>query len=217
MKKLLLVATALIALSLLASTVVVAEPTHPNELGLYTNVDGTGATGGFYEQYNEFVLYLVLTKPADTENGEVPYPAIRYFECRLDFSPFGSLIKTGEYLPATSVNLGETSALYSEGYLEYIVGFATDVPVTNESVVLVTLTFLSLNDPGRIEVTLGPTRNYTPPSIPGQMAFGGAWPSDPRVMYSVSGSHDAPVFIINGEEAVATEQMSFGQVKALYR
>ena len=35
-------------------------------------------------------------------------------------------------------------------------------------------------------------------------------------MYSMGGSHEAPVFVFNGE-AVAVENESFGSVKALYR
>ena len=55
---------------------------------------------------------------------------------------------------------------------------------------------------------------------PGQMAFlGGYEPAPPYSllpMYSIGGSHDAPVFIFNGE-AVDVESESFGTVKALYR
>jgi hypothetical protein len=35
-------------------------------------------------------------------------------------------------------------------------------------------------------------------------------------MHPVSGSHDAPVFLFNGE-AVTVESDTFGSVKALYR
>jgi hypothetical protein len=36
-------------------------------------------------------------------------------------------------------------------------------------------------------------------------------------MYPVSGSFDAPVARVNGEAVVATDQATFGALKALYR
>ena len=37
----------LIAFSLFTSNASVAEPTHPNEVGLYTTTDGSGGTGTY--------------------------------------------------------------------------------------------------------------------------------------------------------------------------
>ena len=54
------------------------------------------------------------------------------------------------------------------------------------------------------------------PAIEGKMSFCTGCPSDGIVMNPVSGSHELPVFaFIAGP--VASEAMSFGQVKALYR
>jgi hypothetical protein len=65
-----------------------------------------------------------------------------------------------------------------------------------------------------INVTLGPISTM-PPSISGQMAF--VTPNSTlEAMYSMGGSHDAPVFLFGGE-AVPVEKESFGSVKALYR
>jgi len=63
-----------------------------------------------------------------------------------------------------------------------------------------------------VEVTLGPP---SVPSIPGHMGF---LPPNPpiEIMYSMGGSHEAPVFIFNGM-AIPVESESFGSVKALYR
>ena len=205
MKNLILVA---VVLTLLAPLTVSAEPTHPNELGLYATTDGTGPSG-IYGSNVLLNVYLVLTKPTDTDTG-IPYDTINAFECRLEFSPIGDLFMLGDALPPMSINIGDNSHLH-EGYLEYVVGIATDWPVTNESVVLIEFTFIHVA-PGAIEVFLAPP---SLPYFPGLMAFqsvsGHVLP-----MYPISGSFDAPVFLFEGE-AVAIENQSFGSLKALYR
>ena len=210
MKRLLFAVTAIVAFSMLAPSAVIAEPTHPNEVGLYfENEDGTGPTGAFGIGI-PLNVYLVLTKPTDTMSG-APYPTINAFECRLDFNPIGNMFKLGEVYPGNHVNVGDNANI-GLGYLEYVVGFASDVPVTDESVVLLMIVFMHTAE-GVIEVTLGPTEGGQ--SIPGEMAFQSV-PGQLRVMYSMGGSHDAPVFLFEGI-AIAVEEESFGSVKALYR
>ena len=210
MKKLLFAAAAMVMLSMLAPGTGFAEPTHPNEVGRYTNDDGTGATG-IYGIGTLLEVYLVLTRPTDTLTGN-PYTTINAFECRLNFNPIGDLFKLGEILPPESINIGESNNIM-EGYLEYVVGIGTDWPVTDESVVLVHFLFMHFA-PGVIEVTLGPISNYNP-SIPDHMAFQ-SLPGHLLIMHSMGGCHECPVFLFEGE-AVAVENETFGSVKALYR
>ncbi len=209
MKKFIIAVSALVALSLLCPGIGHSEPTHPNEIGLYMNEDGTGATGTFDVEVPIYA-YLVLTKPADTADNDTPYSTINAFECRLTFSPSDGLFKVGDQLPPTSVNIGDNSSI-SHGFLEYIVGIADDVPVAGESVVLIEFGFFAVVD-SRIEVTIGPTSR---PSRPGIMVFqsesGHLVP-----MYPISGSCEDPIFIFNGE-AVDVVKESFGSVKALFR
>ena len=209
MKKLLFAVITLFAISMLAPSSGTAEPTHPNEIGLYTTPDGYGATGT-YEINVPVDVYLVLTRPTDVENNNEPYSTINFFECQLNFNPIGDIFMVEEVLPPDNVEIGDNDHI-SDGYLEYIVGIPYTNPliVTDESVVLIHFQFIAI---GVIEVTLSPT-SYQ--EIPGQMAF--SWLDyDPQVMYSMGGSHDCPVFIFGGE-AVPVEQESFGSVKALYR
>ena len=196
--------------ALLFTGSVFAEPTHPNEVGLYMTPDGYGATGT-YEIGIPVDVHLVLTKPTNTETGQ-PFDAINVFECQLNFSPVpeGTLFNLGEYYPGSAFNVGDNWHI-DEGYLEYIVGFGENIPVIDEAVVLVTITFFSTTA-SEIEVTLGPTSSS---SIPGQMNFG-LGVSTPHIMNPVSGSPDAPVFLFHGE-AIAVENETFGSVKALYR
>ncbi len=208
MRKFLFAVYATAALSLLlVPGSSVAEPTHPNEVGLYTTQDGYGPTGTFIVGA-PVTVYLVLTRP---EKDGVPYLTVNAFECLLSFNPIGNMFKLGEVFPPGSINVGDSNNI-GLGYLEYIVGFADDFPVTNESVVLVTITFLHAA-PIVTEVTLGPPLYGG--SIPGEMAYQSVQ-GDLRVMYSMGGSHEAPVFIFQGE-AIAVEKESFGSVKALFR
>jgi hypothetical protein len=214
MRTLKILTVLLSVLTLLSVNIAVAEPTHNNEVGLYTNDDGTGATGT-YVMETPVDVYLVLTRPTDVENGDAPYSFILAYELTLTFSPVpnNDLFLVGVLLPPENVDIGLRKDI-NEGFLDFTVGLASSasLPVTNESAVLVTLTFLNTN-PGMTAISLGP-----PPrtSTPGEMDYIGENNPDIRVMYSMAGSHEAPAFLFNGE-AVVVENASFGSVKALYR
>ena len=219
MKKLLLSVFAVALLPLLMAGVVLAEPTDPNEIGLYVTQDGTGPTGTTVIG-TPVEVYLVLTRPTDVEGNGQPFISFAGFECLFTFNPVPSLlILLSTELPPQSLDIGRYKDI-QEGILEFIVGISnqTALPVVNESVAMAKLTFLNL-DTTVTEVSLGPIQDIA--SIPGQMAFlGGHTPNGPGYeltpMYSMGGSHEAPVFIFNGE-AVAVENESFGSVKALFR
>ncbi len=214
MKKSLLITVVFLVTSMLAGSVGLAEPTHPNEVGLYTEPNGFGPTGTYIVGV-PVEIYLVLTKPADAQNGYEPFAHVQGFELALHFepNPTGDLFKLFEELPEGSVNVGDNSDI-NQGFLAYVVGISSSYPlmVTDESVVLMTLHFFKLSS-SPTAVTLKPT---SPASIPGQLAFLGESYEQLRAMYPVSGSHDAPVFFFN-DIAVAVENESFGSVKALYR
>lgn len=97
------------------------------------------------------------------------------------------------------------------GYLEFIVGFAAEVPVVDDAILLVSLQFINSNlDP--VEVTMSPV---SLPSIPGTLGF---LPINPPLveMFPSSGSLDDPVFMFGGT-ATPVEKETFGSVKALFR
>ncbi len=160
-------------------------------------------------------VYLVLTRHTDVENGDAPYSFILAYELTLTFNPVPNddLFLLDAVLPPENVDIGLRKDI-NEDFLDFTVGLATpaSLPVTNESAVLVTLTFMNTN-PGMTAISLGPT---TRTSTPGEMDYIGENNPDIRVMYSMGGSHEAPVFMFN-DEAVAVENASFGSVKALYR
>ncbi len=207
MKKMLLAVIAVFSISMLAPGTGLAEPTHFNEIGLYTTTDGYGETGTFVVNAPVDV-WLVLTKPAPEG---IPCDGVRGFECQLNFNPIGGIFKLMDLLLAPGLNIGDIDHIH-EGYLEYIVGFGDQLPVVNEAAALIHFQFLNTNS-GPVEVTLGPIELA---SIPGQMVFADPTVTILEIMYPVSGHPDAPVFIFNGA-AVSVETESFGSVKALYR
>lgn len=199
-----------IVFSLLAPHTVSAEPTHPNEVGIYTNSDGTGATG-IHGLIGQVELYLVLTRPTDTEIGQ-PLDNINGFDCRLDFSSVDNLAFLGAVLPPDAINFNPYNH-FSEGYMEYFVAMLNGIPVIGESVSLITFTF-GQTAPGMVAVRLGPLQVFTP-IVEGQMTV--SQEQGPLVpIYPISGSFDAPVFLFDGD-AVAVENQSFGSLKALFR
>lgn len=191
-----------------------AQFQYDNQLGMYTTSDGLGATGTSVMNENVDV-YLVLTKPVDVENGNVPFTQCLGFELTMTFSPAptGDLLVVETQLPPFSLDIGPNKDI-TQGYLDFFVGISINapLPVVNDAVMLVAFKFFNMSSQVTA-VTLGPS--YAP-GVPGQMDFLGDDPGLLTVMYSKGGSHDAPVFKFNGE-AVAVENQSFGSVKALYR
>lgn len=219
MKNLVIAVFVFSTISLLAFGSGIAEPTHPNEVGLYANSTGTGATGTFV--VGEAVeVYLVLTKPTDVVNGGAPFRVITGLELSLHFNPVpnNDLILLATEITPGSIDVGLIKDI-NTGFLDYVVGIPDweAIEVVDEAATLVKFTFLNLRT-DITEVTLHPTAGGQ--SVAGEMGFlGGQIPLPPYVllaMYSVGGSHDAGVFKFNGE-AVPVENQSFGSVKALYR
>ena len=120
MKKLLF---AVIAFSLLATGSSIAEPTHPNEVGLYTTPDGYGATGTSVIG-SPVEVYLVLTRPTDVNNGDAPYPTVNAFECTLRFDPIPNNNLFKLYIAShrlhSSLALGEVLDVISEIILNLV-------------------------------------------------------------------------------------------------
>jgi len=200
----------------------IAEPTHPDEVGLYAEPDAFGATGT--SVMNEPVtVYLVITRPVDPVTGKY-FPLLCGFGLCLDFDPVpdGDLLLLDVKLPERAIDLGRYKDI-NTGILEYTVGWPGDdtgeVPVIDGAAVVAEFTFFNM-------ATRSTAVRFAPvdaPDLPDELVYVGyredAYPENPYPqlpMYAVSGSMDDPVFMFNGE-AVATESRSFGTLKALYR
>ena len=213
MKKLFVSVLTAISLSFLICGVGLSQYTHPpNTVGLFTMPDGSGDNHSI-DVGTPITVYLVLIKPTDEQNGDTPYTIITGFECQLNFIPVGNLFKLGETFPPNYEPVGDNNNI-GLGYLEYIVGMYPGYPVTNESVVLISIIFMH-TAPGNIEVTLGPINISGPPSITGEMAFQEI-PGDLRAMYPYTNPYIGFQFLF-GEPGLALESETFGSVKALYR
>jgi hypothetical protein len=204
MKKWLLVVSAIAGLSLLAPGSGFAQHVLPNQVGLYEFSDGTGTTGTF-DIGMPVTIFLVLTKPTDTQNEDTPYTTINAFECMLEFVPRGDMFLLSDILPPDATNSGDNTDVKT-GFLEYVVEIGNDFPVTEESVALITFAFMH-TAPGYIGINLIPTSD---PIIPGEMAFQSV-SGEPQVMYPFQ----TPAYV--WDPGTPAENQTFGRVKALYR
>lgn len=213
MKTILIAGLLVLACSTLATDPTSAQIICNNQVGLYTYPDGCGPDRATMLLMEPVRLYLVLCRPCTSETGYVPLASVNGFECALRFDPVPSndLFLTDAVFHPEPVVVTDRDDM-NGGVIDLQCGYATDVPVTGDAVVLVELEFLSLGA-ATTDIYLEPIRT---PSIPGAMAYCEGCPSSGVVMHPVSGSHELPVFQLQAG-VVAYESMSFGGVKALFR
>jgi len=158
-------------------------------------------------------LFLVLMNPfyEQVDYPDTPVAAMGGFECRLE-APASYFLATVSF-PVNGLNIGTMPNM--------IVGYSEPVPVIDGRCTVGTVTLFG-DGSDDIGLYLKPITQT--PEYPGHMAGVGYISEDPIVvesfrMYPYSGSHDAPVFIANptGAGPVATEDVSWGDVKSLYR
>lgn len=215
MRKLLFTMSALAALLMIAPSDGYAQFVYQSMVGLYSDeADLTVVSADFVA--GPATLYLVLSMPyfnADSgegESGTVPVPAVGGYECRVGLP--------GTYFLTTAA--WPTQALNIAALPDMVVGYASPVAVVDEQVTLATLTMFG-DGSADVELFLTPITALEP-EFPGEMSCVGYVTTDPVniqafKMFPTSNAHDAPVFVINGSDPVATEGASWGNVKALYR
>lgn len=216
MKILVLAGVALAAVFMLIPGPTAAQETYYNQVGLYmepTGPDGSGSSGTS-QIATPVLVYLVLTRPVDVQDGNAPYTTINAFEFTLRFDPVpnNNFFVLQTQLPPGNVDVGLRKNI-NEGFLDFVVGISSSSPleVFDEQAVLITFTFMNMS-PSSLEIFMEPTQS---PSIAGELVFQSV-PSQLRVMHPSSGFFNEPVFEFNGE-AVTVEDESFGSVKALFR
>jgi len=209
MKKLLFAVSALAALSLLAPSAGFAQfHDYDNVVGIFADEAAT------LTEFNgpasvPFFVYVVLLRPSTLDG--TAYPDINAFEMTVTSSD-ETIFVLSQNLPAGSVNVGDNASIV--GGLEYIVGLSTAAPVVDQRVVLFSLQMFSLTG-NAFQLFVGPTSK---PGIAGEMAFQSVSPLLVP-MYAASGGPGdgaGPVFGYN-TSVVATEDATWGGVKALYR
>jgi len=211
MKKLTISVWALAALSLMM--VSSGYAVNPNQLGIYTDASGDPATANFTATPNvPFMAYLVLTNPvnhsydggADTNE---PITMVNGFECRVTMPSTNTFFVLDTTYPVQSLDLGAGPS--------HVVGFNANVMVTGNSLVLCTWEIMVTNT-DTFNIFMGPSQF---PSIAGKMAILDAGDAqDPlSAVYVSTGDTSIPVFSVNGTDAVAVDNESWGGVKALFR
>jgi hypothetical protein len=207
MKKLLFVATALAAISLLAPSSGFAQ--WENRIGVYTDQDpAAGSAELTVAASTPTNIYFVLTNPV---NRGTPVQRVEAFEFRVDAEPLATFFKLNESFPTQGINITT--------YPDYVVGFAAPWPVTNNRVTLMTWQVMVLNTAThKLFLNLIPA-----PTIAGRIAYQDADGATGQKLVAAtpsvsSGTLGDNVFAINGTlDPTAEESESWGSVKALFR
>lgn len=212
MKKLTTIICALAAFSLMLGSPGFAVP-FSNQLGIYTDPTGDPASANYDAVVNvPFMAYLIVTNPINHyfEGGTATEEAITMidgFECKVSMPESPNFNVLSRTYPVNMINIGSDP--------NYVVGFASNVPVTGTSLVLCTWQIMVTSEE-EFNIYLGSTQF---PSIDGEMAILDVNDSqDPlSAVYVSTGDRTVPVFSVNGTSAVATVNESWGGVKALFR
>ncbi len=211
MKKLLFVVSALAAFSLLAPSSGFAQ--WENRIGIYTTATPpeSGGTSMELAASTPTFVYFVLTNPV---NGGSPVNNVEAFEFKVAYNPSATFFKLAETFNGEALNVGTAP--------EYVVGFSTPIAVNSGAPRYVMLMTWQV-------MLLAPTQHDmfielpSIQSLAGSLAYQDADALSGDLLVAAtpsSGDYAAKVFSFNpapGEEPIATENESFGNVKALFR
>lgn len=205
MKKML----AFIMASLLLATIASANlDPDPNTIGIYFDTAGdiNCTTVGTSVPFD---AYVIISNPTSQEMFAFE------FSYRMETVPAGqgvSVFRLNNIIP-DGIDLGDNADLLMG---EYIFGYGDPVPAAGANVICVSWTFF-VTVPMGLDFYLGPTaiESGVPDGLP-------AYLGDDNVYFplGVSTGHPDlgnPVAQVNGDCPVATENTSFGGVKALFR
>jgi hypothetical protein len=201
MKKLLFVASALAALSLLAPSSGFAQA--DNQIGVYFDTAGT-VTDFTPEAIVAFDCYVLLTQPRDLVDVQVT--EVEAFEFMVTFQNGAGVIKNGETLPPGAINVGNSNS--PAAGLGYTVGLAVPVVVVDGIATLVTISLLVL--------TVEENFIYLNNSSTGNMYYQEGASGTLVDFHPSSGNSADPVAAIAGT-VTPVEASTWGGVKSLYR
>ena len=190
-----------------------ADP-DPNMVGVYFDTASQTNLMLSHSNLTNFNVYISVTNVEATglHGLEVGY-TIEAVDGSLN-----TLQRVNSTLPPGAVDLGDSSDPW-EG--DYIVGLSSPLPVV-ESVPFVTWEFLLISPEGLVRFSLGPARTQTfDDGLPAGEIGGISIPLG--VVQGAGCMPEGPCFEMGAYSAllagapVATEKMSFGAVKSLYR
>jgi len=186
---------------LLAPLAVSAQFMEPNTLGIYPDADGIGYYPGMALAANTpGRIYFYVIMP---ENDGTPVQNVDAFEFKYSVLPEPSFFILSETFYGNALNVKESP--------EYVVGYASPVPVVGQAALVMSWEIMVTSDSVYL-IYVGPTLR---PSIDGTMCYQDADTQTLIAMAPAWGNPDGLVFVIN--EEVPTDARSFGEVKALFR
>ena len=205
------------ALALLAAMIPArGQAQWANSIGIYTSAQALSSEIFSPRTFVNYDLFFVLNDPR-TASG-APLAAVTGFEFRVstDTQTRESFFRLEEGLPSFSINIGYAS---DPSDATYIVGVRNPVPVSNRRVTLMKWRVMLVSTARPVYLYLGPV---TPASVPGQLAFVHWTAEDVGMLVGATGTQPLftlPEFAFGAHltPPVATETVSFGAVKALFR
>lgn len=211
MKKLLFAVCALAAISLLAPSAGFAQ--WENRIGMYTTADAAGASiPAPVPLFTPTTIYFVVSNPRLPDGS--PMPTVDAFELKVTVVPAAGWFKLSETKPGGAIDVGVVDT--GAGTYEYIAGWPAPLPVVNGMVKVMEWSVMFQNT-GPFEFFFGPISSTTP-SVPGMLAVNHTTGEGAVLVgcTSSSGTTTDAVFAA-GSTVIATENQSFGAVKALFR
>jgi hypothetical protein len=194
----------LLLVSLMATSAFATIDPDPDMLGVYfdLNADNNCTTAPASLPFSAYVM--ITNCSADNVFGvEFGYQVVS--------SVPGTFFRLGEILPAGALNVGNAA---DPAAGDYIVGFSAPIAGGGANVTVVTWSFLLLA-PVSLDMYLGPSNSPSLANGLPAMEVGGT-----IVPLGVSTGHPdlgLPAATVNGDCVVATDDVSFGSVKSLFR
>jgi hypothetical protein len=168
----------------------------PDEIGIYFDPDATEYNKTYAMPYSLVSAYLILHSPSQ--------PSVQGWECRVDVVPTMGSTVTGWY-PVGHFGIAPIPP-------EFQIGLGTALTWA-ENIVLMRIEVFYFGD--QVRFYLSPFMN---PTIPGQMAYvDNIVDLEFTVMRPTSGGFDKPVACLGCMDVVENTDLSWGQVRAMYR
>jgi hypothetical protein len=190
----------LLMVSLMAASAFATVDEDPDMLGVYFDLNANDNCGTFGPSV-PFNVYFMITNvsAANVFGVEFGYELV---------GGTGLYFRLAEILPAGSLNVGTAT---NPAVGDYIVGFANPIPGSGANATVVTWQLLLLA-PTSIDIYLGSSFSESIPDGLPAMEIGGT-----IAPLGLSTGIGNPAATINGDCVVATDDVSFGSVKSLFR
>jgi hypothetical protein len=193
----------LLMISLMATSAFAVVDEDPDMLGVY--FDASADQNALNIGINiPFFAYVMITNPSEANVWGLEFG----YDVVVPAGFEGLIFRLANNLPAGSVDLGNSTSLFSGDYVAGLASPLPGQPVTT----FVTWQFMILT-PMTVELFLGPSQVESISDGLPAYEYGGQIKS----LGLSTGGPGVPVAVVNGTGPVANEEASFGSVKSLFR